>query len=189
VALATGACTAGAARAQTPAAADSVVVRLAPDTAGAGLLAAAARAPRAVRVRGGGEAAGVLRDALARPHVLVVAPDTGLTLGRDVRADRPLVVVGGPLRLAATVPGDVVVVGELFLRPGADVDGRSAAARTTRRSPASAAVSSRIATSRSTRHPTGRAVSCSTRAEWPARRSPGSAFPGCAVSASRRTTA
>jgi hypothetical protein len=127
LALATGACAAGAAGAQTVPTADTVAVRLAPDTAGAGLLAAAARTSRVVRVRGGGVAVRVLREALARPHVLVVAPDTGLTLGRDVRADRPLVVIGGPLRIAATVPGDVVVVGELFLRPGADVDGRAVA--------------------------------------------------------------
>jgi hypothetical protein len=58
---------------------------------------------------------------------LVVAPDTGLTLGRDVRADAPLLVIGGPVRLAATVRGDVIVLGELFLRPGADVDGRAVA--------------------------------------------------------------
>ncbi len=102
---------------------------LPPDTAGAGVLAAAAARPRTAVVRnvGPGPAGRLVRATLGRPHLLVVAPDTGLTLGRDVRADVPLVVVGGPLRLAATVRGDVVVLGELFLRPGADVEGRAVA--------------------------------------------------------------
>lgn len=69
----------------------------------------------------------LLRDVLARPHLLVMAPDTGLVFGRATRAGQTLVVVGGPVRLAATVRGDVVVFGDLFLRPGADVDGRAVA--------------------------------------------------------------
>ncbi len=111
------------------AAGDTVAVALPPDSAGAGLLAAAAARPRLARVRdlGPGPAGRLLRDVLARRHVLVVAPDTGLTLGRDVRATGPLVVVGGPVRVAATVPGDVVVLGELYLRPGADIAGRAVA--------------------------------------------------------------
>ena len=108
---------------------DTSAVRLPLDTVGAGALAAAAGARRMVVVRdvGPGPAGRIVREALARPHLLLVVPDTGLTLGRDVRADAPLFVVGGPLRLAATVRGDVVVLGELFLRPGADVDGRAVA--------------------------------------------------------------
>lgn len=104
-------------------------VTLRPDTAGQGTLAAAATTPRRLIMRDAGPGAPgrLLRDVLARPHLLVVAPDTGLTLGRATRVDQTLVVVGGPVRLAATVRGDVVVLGELFLRPGADVDGRAVA--------------------------------------------------------------
>jgi hypothetical protein len=118
-----------AAQPPTPGPGQPSLPTLAPDTAGAGLLAAAAASARRVVVRdaGPGPAGRLLRDVLARPHLLVVAPDTGLTLGRDVRADRPLVVVGGPVRLAATVRGDVVVLGALYLRPGALVEGRAVA--------------------------------------------------------------
>jgi len=116
-----------AAEAQAPGAIPRGVLR--PDTAGAGLIASAAASPRSVAVRdaGPGLAGRLLRDALAGPHLLVVAPDTGLTLGRDVRAGQTLVVVGGPVRLASMVRGDVLVLGELFLRPGADVTGRAIA--------------------------------------------------------------
>ncbi|WP_275828416.1 polymer-forming cytoskeletal protein [Roseisolibacter sp. H3M3-2] len=102
--------------------------QLPPDTAGAGALAAArARAPRvAVRDVGPGEAGRRLREALARPHLLVVAPDTGLTLGRAVAADTTLIVVG-PARVAGTVRGDLLALGDLYLRPGAVVEGDAVA--------------------------------------------------------------
>jgi hypothetical protein len=108
---------------------DAQIPGLRPDTAGRGIVDAAAASPRRLVLRdpGPGPAGALLREVLARPHLVLVAPDTGLTLGRDVRADRALVVVGGPVRLAATVDGDVVVLGELFLRPGADVRGRAVA--------------------------------------------------------------
>jgi hypothetical protein len=102
---------------------------LRPDTAGQGVITAAMAAPREARVSDAatGPGADVLRALLARPHLLVVSPDTGLVLGRSVRVDRPLVVIGGPLRLAASVRGDVLVTGDLYLRPGADVAGRAVA--------------------------------------------------------------
>lgn len=127
--VAAGACgaLATAAAAQAPGAAPRSV--LGADTVGAGLIASAAASPRSAAVRdpGPGLAGRLLRAALARPYLLIVAPDTGLTLGRDVRAEQTLVVVGGPVRLASTVRGDVLVLGELFLRPGADVTGRAVA--------------------------------------------------------------
>lgn len=107
------------ARAQRPAA----------DTSGQGVVGAATSTPREVVVvePGPGIAGRTLAAVLARPHVVVVPPDTGLTLGRDVRVDRALVVTRGPLRLAGHVQGDVVVFGDLFLRPGAEVGGRAIA--------------------------------------------------------------
>ena len=101
---------------------------LPPDTSGRALVARALAAPRRAVVRdaGPGPAGRLLAAALAAPHVLVVAPARGLVLGRDVRIDRTLVVVGDA-HVAATVRGDVLVLGQLFLRPGALVDGRAVA--------------------------------------------------------------
>ena len=102
---------------------------LRPATSGRGRLDAAAAAPRRARRGPAARAApsDVVRDVLARPHLLVVAPDTGLTFGRGTHAERTLVVVGGPVRLASTVRGDVLVFGDLFLRPGANIQGRAVA--------------------------------------------------------------
>lgn len=102
--------------------------QLPPDSAGARELTAAEARPRPAVVRdlGPGIAGRLLRSTLARPHLLVVAPDGGLVLGRALRVDGTLVVVG-TTRLAATVRGDVVVLGDLYLRPGALVEGRAIA--------------------------------------------------------------
>ncbi len=102
--------------------------QLEPDTAGAGIVAAALASPRRAVVRdvGPGPAGRRLRATLAAPHLLVVAPDSGLVLGRAVAVDRPLVVVGSA-RVAATVRGDVLVLGDLYLRPGALVAGDAVA--------------------------------------------------------------
>ncbi len=99
------------------------------DTAGQGIISAAAAAAREIVVTdpGPGIAGRTLAAVLARPRVALVPPDTGLTLGREVRVDRALVVTRGPLRLAGRVHGDVVVFGDLFLRPGAEVGGRAIA--------------------------------------------------------------
>lgn len=80
-----------------------------------------------VRAVGPGEGGRILRDALAGPHTLLVAPDTGIVLGAGVRVSRTLVVIGGPVRVAASVQGDVVTVGDLFLRPGARIEGNAVA--------------------------------------------------------------
>ncbi len=102
--------------------------QLPPDSAGARELQVAVARPRRAVVRdlGPGVAGRSLRATLTQPHLLVVAPDSGLVLGRDLRIERTLVVVG-PARLAATVRGDVVVLGDLYLRPGALVEGRATA--------------------------------------------------------------
>lgn len=99
------------------------------DTSGQGFVLASATTRREVILAdpGPGLAGRTLAVILGRPHLVLVPPDTGLTLGRDVRIDRTLVVTRGPLRLAGHVQGDVVVFGDLFLRPGADVAGRAIA--------------------------------------------------------------
>jgi hypothetical protein len=76
---------------------------------------------------GPGLAGRILRDVLARPHDVVFAPDTGLTFPRDTTFARTLLVIGGPTRVAAAVRGDLVVIGDLYLRPGARIDGRAVA--------------------------------------------------------------
>lgn len=98
------------------------------DSAGASALATAVARPRAAVVRdlGPGVAGRALRGALVRPHLLVVAPDSGLILGRALRVGSTLVVIGDA-RVAATVQGDVVVLGDLYLRPGALIEGRAVA--------------------------------------------------------------
>jgi hypothetical protein len=98
------------------------------DSAGARELAMAAARPRRAIVRdlGPGVAGRTLRATLTQPHLLVVAPDTGLVLGRALRVGRTLVVVGSA-RVASTVRGDVVVLGDLYLRPGALIEGRAVA--------------------------------------------------------------
>lgn len=95
-----------------------------------GLVAAQTSEPRVViRDVGPGRAGRWLRDALAAPHLLVRSDSIHpLVLGRDTTIDRTLIVVGGHAKIAAVVRGDVVVVGgDLFLRPGVDVQGRAVA--------------------------------------------------------------
>ncbi len=100
--------------------------RATPDTLGQGVIQSAEASGRVVVVGGAGPgiAGRSVEAVLARPHLVIVAPDTGLTLGRDARIDRAVVVIGGPLHLAGHVKGDVVAFGDVFLRPGAEVGGR-----------------------------------------------------------------
>ena len=97
-----------------------------PDTAGQGYVRDAVLGTRAVIITdaGPGIPGRSVAAVLARPHFVIVPPDTGLTIGRDVRVDRAIVVTNGPLRLAGHVRGDVVVFGDVFLRPGAEIGGR-----------------------------------------------------------------
>ncbi len=105
--------------------------------AGAPLLAApavaqtpAAATPLVVEIRdvGPGEAGRLLRDVLARPHVVLEPGVETLALPRDSVVDRTVVVVGSDVTVASRVAGDVVVIGgDLFIHPGADVAGRAIA--------------------------------------------------------------
>ncbi len=82
-----------------------------------------------VTVRDGGDrpSAAILRDALAKPHIVRTGSGR-LDLPRDSTISATLIVIGRPTYLAGRVQGDVVVVGsDLFLRPGVDISGRAVA--------------------------------------------------------------
>ncbi len=80
-----------------------------------------------VREAGAGQGAAIVREVLARPHV-VRAGTGALELPRDSTVTASLLVLGRPTFLASRVDGDVVVVGaDLFLRPGVDVRGKAVA--------------------------------------------------------------
>jgi hypothetical protein len=82
-----------------------------------------------VVVRGGEDRAStaIIRDAIARPHVVRSGTDR-LDLPRDSTITSTLIVIGRPTYLASKVQGDVIVIGsDLFLRPGAEISGRAVA--------------------------------------------------------------
>ena len=102
--------------------------QLPPDSAGASAIRAALATPTRAVVRDAGPGMGgrIVRATLASPHLAVDARDSGLVIGRAVRVDRPLLVIGDA-RVAGTVQGDLVVLGDLYLRPGALIEGRAIA--------------------------------------------------------------
>ncbi|HET7456603.1 MAG TPA: hypothetical protein VFJ74_03045 [Gemmatimonadaceae bacterium] len=71
----------------------------------------------------------ILRSALASPHATIALADSGrATLPRDSTYATTVVVFGGDATVGSRVHGDVVVVGgDLFLHPGAQIDGRAVA--------------------------------------------------------------
>jgi hypothetical protein len=81
-----------------------------------------------IAARGGGSATRVLDSALARPHVIVAPADGAahLPLGRSYGST--VIVLGRDATVASRVRGDVIVVGgDLFVHPGAYVEGRAIA--------------------------------------------------------------
>lgn len=90
-----------------------------------------ARETRVVRVRdaGPGRPGRLLRAALAAPHLLLRADSAHpALLPRDTVYGTTVIVVGGPAKVASVVRGSVIVVGgDLFLHPGAQVDGNAVA--------------------------------------------------------------
>jgi hypothetical protein len=85
-------------------------------------------APVRVRDVGPGRSGRILRNALAAPHATFVA-DTGiLALPRDTAYATSVIAIGRHVTVASQVHGDVIVVGgDLFLHPGAVIDGRAVA--------------------------------------------------------------
>jgi hypothetical protein len=71
----------------------------------------------------------LLRAALAQPHDVLLTDSTRrLVIARATILPRTTIIVGGDASVGATVRGDVIVVGgDLFLRPGARIDGRAVA--------------------------------------------------------------
>lgn len=88
-------------------------------------LGAQAQGPRVfIRTPGPAQPTAILRDALSRPHVLR-RERWNVRLFRDSVFDRSVIVLGSDAAVASTIHGDLIVVeGDLFLRPGARVDGR-----------------------------------------------------------------
>ncbi len=90
----------------------------------------AAQAPteRDLVIRLGGEPGDILRQVVANPYVVIEAPPEGVELPRDTVYETSVVIVRGPAFVSSTVRGDVVVVGgDLFMRPGAEISGRAVA--------------------------------------------------------------
>lgn len=89
-------------------------------------------APTVVVVRDAGPGAPgrLLRGVLAAPHATIAPRDSGapVALRSDTAYASSVVVLGRDVTVASTVHGDVVVVGgDLFLHPGATIDGRAVA--------------------------------------------------------------
>ena len=93
--------------------------------------AARARAQQPIRIHGpsGAEPARLLRAALAQPHDVVLADSSHrLVIPRRATLPRTTLVIGGDASIGAAVRGDIIVVGgDLFLRPGASIDGHAVA--------------------------------------------------------------
>ena len=97
---------------------------------GAPIVAARAQSRPAVVVRelGPGRPGRILRAALATPHVALVHDSGAVALRRDTLYSGTVIVLAPRATVASSVRGDVIVVGgDLFLHPGAVVDGRAIA--------------------------------------------------------------
>jgi len=75
------------------------------------------------------EPAKVLRAAVAAPHdVILTDSSRRLVIPRGTALPRTTIVVGGDASVGAGVRGDIIVVGgDLFLMPGASIDGHAVA--------------------------------------------------------------
>jgi hypothetical protein len=93
-------------------------------------LASLAEAQTRVTVRdlGPGSAGRTLRSALARPHRLVEPDSVPFTQRRGETQTSTLIVLDRTTYIGGKVDGDVIVVnGDLFVRPGAEITGRAIA--------------------------------------------------------------
>ena len=92
-------------------------------------LAAQARRP-SVRIgyAGPGRPTQIVREVISQPYDVRLAGAAKVTFPRDSVLSRSLIVLGGDAEIAATVHGDVLVIdGDLFVHPGASIDGRAIA--------------------------------------------------------------
>jgi hypothetical protein len=85
--------------------------------------------PLRVADAGPGASGRMLRQILAAPHVVLRGDTTrAVMLRRDTAFATSVIVLGGDVVVAAHVRGDVVALGgDVFLRPGARVEGRAIA--------------------------------------------------------------
>ncbi|MGQ0712401.1 MAG: hypothetical protein ACT4PJ_01580 [Gemmatimonadaceae bacterium] len=80
-----------------------------------------------LRTQGRGRPGDILREVLARRYD-VILPDSVVHLPRDSTISRTVLILDGDATVASSVHGDVIVVdGDLFLHPGAVIDGRAVA--------------------------------------------------------------
>lgn len=80
-----------------------------------------------LRTPGRGRPGEILSEVMARPYDVIMV-DSVVHLPRDSTIPRPVLILGGDATVASVVQGDVVVVdGDLFLHPGADIAGRAVA--------------------------------------------------------------
>ena len=85
-------------------------------------------APVTIVDAGPGFMAQLVRAALASPHVLIPPGDTAVHLARGASYPSAVIVLGRDATVASRVRGDVIVVdGDLYLRPGAEIQGRAVA--------------------------------------------------------------
>lgn len=78
---------------------------------------------------GPGRMGRLVGETLARPHTILPADTGAVVLPRDLTVTQSVVVIGGDVYVAAAVQGDVVAIdGDVFLRPGARIDGNVIAA-------------------------------------------------------------
>jgi hypothetical protein len=92
----------------------------------------AARAQVPVTVRfddpGRGTGPSLLQNALTSPYRVIPPGTTSVLLRRDSSYQHSVVILGRTAAVDGTVKGDVIVVGgDLFLHPGADISGRAIA--------------------------------------------------------------
>jgi hypothetical protein len=80
-----------------------------------------------LRTQGRGRPGEILREAMSRPYDVIMV-DSVVHLPRDSTIPRSVLILGGDATVASVVRGDVIVVdGDLFLHPGADIAGRAVA--------------------------------------------------------------
>ncbi len=94
----------------------------------AGLAPAQDSQPTVVlRTQGRGRPGEILREVMARPYDLILV-DSVVHLPRDSTIPRSVLILDGDATVGSVVQGDVIVVdGDLFLHPGADISGRAVA--------------------------------------------------------------
>jgi hypothetical protein len=81
-----------------------------------------------LRDPGPGSGPQVLAQALATPYVVIPPATTRALLGRDTPYARTVIVLGRDVVVEGAIRGDVIVVGgDLYMHPGADITGQAIA--------------------------------------------------------------